>query len=187
MNEDLSTSGGKPTRKLKSANASIENTTGERPAEFTTPPTRSSRHMTADAVTLTEGTLINERYRVIRHIAGGGMGDVYEVFDNLSREPRAVKLLQSHLNGSHDARKRMLTESKVKNLRHDNLVSTIDIDEWGEQGMLFIVMELAPGETLRSLMKRTFGTAQRLTVAEKLEIGRQICVGLVVRQVLILG
>ena len=135
----------------------------------------------ADRVRLAEGDVIKARYRVVRHIAGGGMGDVYEVFDNVSREPRAVKLMKSHLLNSPQARERFIKESKAQDLRHPHIVKTIDIDDWPERNVLFITMELVPGQTLRQWFHEAAQAKRHpaFSVSDALEICRQVCAALV--------
>ncbi|MFM9964409.1 MAG: protein kinase domain-containing protein [Planctomycetaceae bacterium] len=135
----------------------------------------------AARVRLEEGDVIKARYRVVRHIAGGGMGDVYEVFDNVSREPRAVKLMKSHLLNSSQARERFIKESKAQDLRHPHIVKTIDIDDWPERNVLFITMELVSGQTLRQWFQEAAQAKRHpaFSVSDSLEICRQVCAALV--------
>src|SRR3990170_9102705 len=51
--------------------------------------------------TLAAGEVVNDRYRVIRFIAHGGMGEVYEVEDQLIRERVALKMM--HPGSARDA------------------------------------------------------------------------------------
>src|SRR5687768_1938296 len=41
------------------------------------------------------GATLGDRYEVVRHIARGGMGDVYEAQDTLLRRPVAVKVYRA--------------------------------------------------------------------------------------------
>src|SRR5215471_16457601 len=46
---------------------------------------------------LRPGELIGGRYRVVQLLGSGGMGDVYEVMDELLNEPVALKTLRADL------------------------------------------------------------------------------------------
>jgi len=48
-----------------------------------------------------------DRYRVVRHIANGGMASVWEALDELLGRPVAVKVLASHLSEDERARRQL--------------------------------------------------------------------------------
>ena len=52
-----------------------------------------SGHRTGSLLTLSEGEQVAGRYRIVRFIARGGMGEVYEAFDQVLQEPVALKTL----------------------------------------------------------------------------------------------
>ncbi len=94
-----------------------------------------------------EGTLIGDCYRVRRLLGEGGMGAVYEV----ERTTDGVHLAAKVLNRSPDRSDlgRFVREAQIlAKLSHPNLISIHDIDVT-EGGVLYIVMELVVGSTLR--------------------------------------
>src|SRR5690349_6071594 len=93
----------------------------------------------------TLGDVIGGRYRVVRHIGGGAMGDVFEV-EHLALPKRfALKALQRRLAGHEELVHRFRREAEVGALLHgENLVSVTDC-QTGE-GLPFFVMELLEGE-----------------------------------------
>ena len=82
-----------------------------------------------------------ERYRVIRHIANGGMASVWEACDELLRRDVAVKLLAAHLTSDETARVRFQREARAAAglSGHPHVVTIYDIGEY--EGRSFIVME----------------------------------------------
>ncbi|NQV24748.1 MAG: SUMF1/EgtB/PvdO family nonheme iron enzyme [Rhodopirellula sp.] len=179
INDEFQTSGSLPTRPPQAGQKPVLDTPVPLDTSFPTVPRPVGEASDARSGLLSDGVVIKGRYRVVRHLASGGMGDVYEVFDEVSREPRAVKVMKSQLLSSPEARERFLKESKAQDLRHPNIVKTIDVDEWPEQHVLFIAMELAPGKTLRQWQRdQKVGAAPVFTVADALEICRQVCAGL---------
>jgi serine/threonine-protein kinase len=85
------------------------------------------------------------RYRVIRHLANGGMASVWEAHDELLDRAVAVKVLASHLSEDERARRRFQREARaVAGLSsHPHVVTIYDVGE--HDGRSFIVMELLGG------------------------------------------
>ena len=82
-----------------------------------------------------------DRYRVIRHIANGGMASVWEACDELLRRDVAVKVLAAHLTSDETARVRFQREARAAAglSGHPHVVTIYDIGEY--EGRSFIVME----------------------------------------------
>jgi serine/threonine-protein kinase len=112
--------------------------------------------MAEDAVLqLLPGTSFHGRYGVVRQIKAGGMGAVYEVVDDRTNAPRALKMMLPSLLGDAELRARFALEAKVTgNIASDHLVRVSDagIDE--PTGMPFLVMELLRGQELASLVEQ---------------------------------
>lgn len=106
----------------------------------------------------TPGDLIDDRFAVVRFLARGGMGEVYEVQDR-------------HLHGTHVALKTILSqyaadpvmrerfEREVLSARgvvHPNLCPMYDLGHWKRpQGQLtYLTMKLLPGESLAARLSR---------------------------------
>jgi len=86
-------------------------------------------------------------YRLEKHIGRGGYADVYlGVNIHVPALEAAVKVLHREL--SKKERKNFHTEAqKMAELRHDHIVRLLDFGV--EQGVPYLVMDLAPGGTLR--------------------------------------
>ena len=94
-----------------------------------------------------------DRYRVIRHIANGGMASVWEAQDEVLARAVAVKLLASHLSEDDRARQRFQREARAAAAvsNHPNVVTIYDVGE--HDGRTFMVMELLTGGTLADKLR----------------------------------
>jgi serine/threonine protein kinase/formylglycine-generating enzyme required for sulfatase activity len=119
---------------------------------------------------LANGTLLQERYRIIRLLARGGMGAVYEAEAvHLGNTPVAVK--QTYYNEQQRTMREQFEREAVTmaRLRHPALPKVSD--HFAEGGGQFLVMEFIPGDDLFALLKRrgrAFDCGQVLTWAETL-------------------
>src|SRR4051794_3286465 len=94
-----------------------------------------------------------DRYRVLRHLANGGMASVWEAHDELLDRDVAVKLLASHLGEDERARRRFQREARAAAglSSHPNVVTIYDVGE--HAGRVFMVMEIMRGGTLGDRLK----------------------------------
>src|SRR5438132_3212603 len=97
--------------------------------------------------------VFNDRYELVRHIARGGMAQVYLAKDQLLDRPVALKVLFPELSVDRSFVERFRREAQAAaNLSHPNIVSVYD---WGEEeGTYFIVMEYVDGRTLSTLLRQ---------------------------------
>jgi len=99
---------------------------------------------------LAEGTLFAGRYRVLRRIAAGGMGDVYEVLHLETNRRRALKVMQAHILTSDRMRERFRREARITaEIDSEFLVDIFDAGVDDETGLPFLVMELLRGDELK--------------------------------------
>src|ERR1043165_8703986 len=94
-----------------------------------------------------------ERYRVVGHLANGGMASVWEAHDELLDRPVAVKVLASHLGQDDRARRRFAREARTAAglSSHPHVVTIYDVLE--SEGKSYIVMELFRGGTVADRLK----------------------------------
>ena len=97
--------------------------------------------------------VFSERYELVRHIARGGMAQVYLAQDLLLDRPVAIKVLFPELSSDPSFVERFRREAQAAaNLSHANIVSIYD---WGQgEHTYFIVMEFIDGQTLSSLIRQ---------------------------------
>lgn len=90
-------------------------------------------------------------YEVISFLAKGGMGEVYVARDHRLDRDVAIKILADQQLNSVDSMARFEREAKaLAALSHPNILTIYDIGN--ENHVLFVVMELLNGRSLRSLI-----------------------------------
>src|SRR3954466_3847562 len=94
-----------------------------------------------------------DRYRVVRHLASGGMAAVWEAHDELLDRDVAVKILAPHLGEDERARRRFQREARAAAgfSSHPHVVTIYDVGE--HAGRVFMVMEIMRGGTLGDRLK----------------------------------
>jgi serine/threonine-protein kinase len=93
------------------------------------------------------------RYKVVRAIASGAMGDVHEVEDVVLGVTIALKVLRAEIAGSSVAVERLRREiALARRVTHPNVCRIHDLGE--HEGRVFITMELLSGETLAARLRR---------------------------------
>ena len=120
---------------------------------------------------LAPGDVVAARYRVVRPLGAGGMGEVYEVERLADGKRLALKLVRGEATRTQLARFAREAQIAAK-IVHPNLVAVADVDLSTDHG-LFLVMELVGGGSLADQHAR-FGDE-----AWALEVLRQVSAGLV--------
>ncbi len=100
------------------------------------------------------GVALGNRYRLERRLAVGGMGEVWQAYDESLRRSVAVKVLRDEYAGDSGFLARFRTEARNSAaLSHPNIAVLLD---YGEQdGSAYLVMELVVGEPLSDVLERT--------------------------------
>jgi serine/threonine-protein kinase len=90
-------------------------------------------------------------FRIVAKLGQGGMGAVYEAFDEKLRRTVALKLLLRDATGDEAKRKRFMREARsAAAVTHPNIAT---IHEVGEvDGQIYIAMELVEGKSLRRIL-----------------------------------
>jgi serine/threonine protein kinase len=120
------------------------------------------------------GSVIGERYEVVRRIAKGGMGTIYEVRNTRLGRSFALKMLTAEAAEDPEMLLRFRREADVvAQLRHPNIVEVVDWDSL-DDGLPYLVMEYLRGEPLAMRLR-----AQKALGWESIgEIGDQVLAAL---------
>ena len=91
------------------------------------------------------------RYRIVRPLGKGGMGEVFEAEDLRLGRRVALKFLP-HAVTNETGRKRFLNEARLAaQLRHPHICPIFDVEE--AEGHVFLAMAMIEGETLLSRLR----------------------------------
>jgi serine/threonine protein kinase len=125
------------------------------------------------------GMMAADRFRIVRFIKRGGMGEVYEAIDSVLETRVALKTIISTACDSPRAVRKLKAEVQLaRSVRHPNVCSVFDIWEHrsgSNDGSMvyFFTMEFIDGQTLGELLK-----GARLHYAEALRLARLQLMGL---------
>jgi serine/threonine protein kinase len=121
------------------------------------------------------GQRIAGRYLVQRLLGSGGMGEVYEVWDEELAIPVALKTLRAI--STEGALQRLKRESLLaRSVSHPNVCRVYDVGRHGENGatVWFLTMELLRGETIAERLRRE----KTISPERALGYARQMAAGL---------
>jgi serine/threonine-protein kinase len=100
---------------------------------------------------VTEGSVVDGRYRVLQRIGSGGMADVWLAEDSHLQRQVALKVLHSRFAQDREFVERFRREAEsAAGLSHPNVVSIFDRGEVG--GTYYIAMQYLHGRTLKELI-----------------------------------
>ena len=100
------------------------------------------------------GSIFAERYRVVKQLGAGAMGEVLQVEDLLlNGAPMALKIVDRRLHAESGLARLQNEAALAARLRHPNIVSVFDSGR-DTNGHAWIAMELVPGESLDGCIER---------------------------------
>lgn len=98
-------------------------------------------------------------YQILREIGRGGMGVVYEAYQEALGRRVALKVLPAHLFNNEKLRARFRRESQAAaRLHHTNIVPVFAVGE--EEGLCYYVMQLIHGHALDAAPGKATATAR---------------------------
>ena len=123
---------------------------------------------------LDSGSLFAERYRILKPLGSGGMGEVYLVEDTLLNSTQvALKIVHPHLLKDPRHMQRFLREVQLtRQVTHANIIRTFDAANYKET--YFFTMEYFPCYSLKEVLE----DKGKLSTQEVLPIFLDLCHGL---------
>jgi serine/threonine protein kinase len=122
------------------------------------------------------GSIIGERYHVIRKLGQGGMGQVFLAEHVKMGRKSAVKVMHPGMMHDADAISRFNREAaNASRINHPNVAGIYDFGETSD-GLIYLAMEFIEGEALTDIVLRHGA----LPVRRAAEISRQAAEGLAV-------
>ncbi len=108
---------------------------------------------------LAAGSIINNTYRLLVELGGGGMGTVYKAEHLPEKEAghrdhvRAIKILGADFRNQPDAWKQLVTEGAVaRRIRHPNIIAIYELSQDNNTKQYFMTMEYLEGMDLGKLL-----------------------------------
>ncbi len=115
------------------------------------------------------GRTLGGRYRLIQRLGSGGMSTVYLARHVLIDRLMAIKTLRRDLAADPVQRDRFLREARAVNrIHHENIVEITDFGE-SDDGLVYLVLEYVPGDSLLRVMSQ-----EPFTIGRALDVVAQI-------------
>jgi eukaryotic-like serine/threonine-protein kinase len=125
------------------------------------------------ALSLQEGSLLADRYEILKMLGEGGMGAVYKARDRELDRLVALKVIRPELAGHASILQRFKQELILaRKITHRNIIRIFDLGV--ADGIRFITMEYVDGQDLSSLLQER----QRYPPEETVKILLQVCAAL---------
>jgi serine/threonine protein kinase len=158
---------------------SVTSATGPADTAWSDP---SAQSPTLDTASLGPGSIIKQRFKLIKVLGIGGMGKVYMGLDLLKEEARdkkpycAIKLLNEDFKDHPEAFISLQRESsRQQKLAHPNIATIYDFDRIAGPGTpVYITMELMEGMELKDFIKKTVKKQGGLPFDEAFGIIKQL-------------
>jgi serine/threonine-protein kinase len=123
------------------------------------------------------GQVVNNKYRLLRHIGDGGMGSVFEARHETLGTTVALKFLHLEFSKRQGLVQRFLQEARASaQIQSTNVVRVSDVDQTAE-GDVFIVLEYLEGKTLQALYEELYRAGKKLPYVDALDYATQIIDG----------
>jgi tetratricopeptide (TPR) repeat protein/predicted Ser/Thr protein kinase len=125
---------------------------------------------TAALKPLSTGTVLGERYEIIRLLGQGGMGAVYQAHDRELEREVGLKVIRGDMAANPEILRRFKQELILaRQITHKNVIRIFDLGQ--ADGFKFITMEYIDGRDLQNLLKER----KKLEAADAAKIIAQVC------------
>jgi tetratricopeptide (TPR) repeat protein/predicted Ser/Thr protein kinase len=136
-------------------------------------PATGSFESAPAAGALKPGSVLGERYEIVKLLGEGGMGAVYRAHDRELDRVVALKVIRPELARNEQVLRRFKQELILaRQITHRNIIRIFDLGT--AEGMRFITMEFIEGEDLSSILARR----GKLPAHEAAQIVAQVARGL---------
>jgi serine/threonine protein kinase/lipopolysaccharide biosynthesis regulator YciM len=116
--------------------------------------------------------LIGNRYKIIKKLGQGGMGEVYQAKDTILDRIVAIKVVYSSLLKKQEFLQRFLREAKITaSLNHQNIVKVFDL--LIDNNNYYLIMEFIDGTSLRNYLENR----NEINILNELDLFLQILDG----------
>jgi serine/threonine protein kinase len=131
-----------------------------------------------NVASLAPGELVLQRYLIGKLLGRGGMGEVYEAYDQFLKETVALKTLRADRAGGDDDIRRFQREIQIaRKVTHPNVCRVFEVgvhEPASGPSVRFFTMELLNGESLSARIRRK----GKLSPAEAFPLAAQMADGL---------
>lgn len=136
-------------------------------------PTSDGENNKENMARIIEGTIVNNKFEILKELGGGGMGVVYEARDIKLNRTVALKFIPLELTRDQQYKERFIKEAQAaSSLDHQNICTIYEISET-DDGKLFIAMPRYDGETIKEKLKEG-----PLPIGDVIDISKQVARGL---------
>lgn len=136
-------------------------------------PSKESATITDSGRYLLNDFIINNRFKIMRRLGKGGMGQIFLAEDIKLKRKVAIKSISTTNMSDPASKARFLREAQTASqLEHPNICTIYEIYEEGESD--YIVMQYIDGVTLDHIIK-----LKKLGVTRILDIAIQVCDGMI--------
>jgi tetratricopeptide (TPR) repeat protein len=144
------------------------------PADWSVPPTSQSVAEARRSVSsLAPGSMLGNRYQIMKILGEGGMGAVYQARDTELERTVALKVIRPELAGQPEILQRFKQELILaRKITHRNVIRIFDLGE--ASGVKFITMEFIEGHDLKSELTKE----KKLAPERAVGIMQQVCLAL---------
>lgn len=119
------------------------------------PGTRGPRSAKVEPEDPMIGVTLMGKFRIVKKVGEGGMGNVYLALQQPLQREVAIKLLKPTENNPEGEHYFMREVQAINMLRHPNIIGILDFGKEPD-GTLYLIMEYLPGRTLKRLIRKEY-------------------------------